>query len=121
MDFPNLPLGEFGEAGVHWITTHGARPIEAFGAFVEALYGALLSSLSFAPPPVLIVIVAAVAWYTAGRGTALFSLFSLLMLWNQGLWASTMKTVSLTLTSAVLSLLVAIPLGVLIAESRFLQ
>lgn len=121
MEFPKLPIGQAGEAAVHWITAHGGWPIEAFGIGVGALYAALLALLGSVPAPLLILLVTAAAWRTAGRGTALFAILSLFLIWNQGLWASTLKTVGLTLTSAMLALLVAVPVGIAIAESRVLR
>lgn len=110
-----------GESAVHWITVHLAFAIRLFGAVVTGLYDGFVAASSGVPPLVWIGVVALLAWHAAGRGAALFSLVSLLLVWNQGLWLATLKTLSLVLTSTLLALVVAIPVGIIIAESRTLR
>lgn len=121
MDVPKIPLGHLGEAGVNWITLHLSPAIEGFGAAVTALDGAFLWVLISVPAPAWIAVFAALAWNTAGRATAVFAGAGLAAVWNQGLWLATLKTLALVLTATMLSLIVAIPVGIAIAENRPLR
>jgi glycine betaine/proline transport system permease protein len=121
MDIPKLPLGRLGEAGIHWITLHLSSVIEDFGTAVTALYSGLLWGLTLIPAPGWIAAATALAWHAAGRGTAVFAAAGLLIVWNQGLWPATEETLALVLTATLLSLVIAIPVGIAIAENRPLR
>ncbi len=121
MNIPSLPLGRFGEAAVHWITLHWAPAITAFGTGVTALNAGIVWLLTVVPPLASIAGFTVMSWSAAGRRLALFAAVGLLLVWNQGLWISTMKTLGLVLTATILSLVVAIPLGIVMAESRSLR
>jgi glycine betaine/proline transport system permease protein len=118
MDVPRIPVGKFGEAGVEWITLHMVPLIHGFDALVTGLNEAFLWLFRAAPPFGWIIAITLVAWHAAGRGTALFALLGLLAVWNQGLWVATITTLSLVLTSTLLALVIALPIGIAIAESR---
>ena len=121
MEIPKLPLGHAGEAGVHWMTRHFSAVIEGFAAAVTAFDGALLWILIAVPAPGWIALFVVLAWHAAGRGTAVFAAVGLLLVWNQGLWLAMLKTLALVLTATLLSLIVAIPVGIAIAENRPLR
>jgi ABC-type proline/glycine betaine transport system permease subunit len=118
MEIPKLPIGRLGEAGIHWITIHFSSVLEGFGTAVTMLDNAFRWGLMLMPAPVLIAIIVALAWHAAGAGTAAFAAIGLLIVWNQGLWVATLDTLALVITAALLSLVIAIPLGIAIAESR---
>jgi glycine betaine/proline transport system permease protein len=118
MNIPSLPLGRFGEAVVQWITLHWAPGITAFGTSVTALNAGIVWLLSAMPPLVSIFAFTVMAWSAAGRRLALFTAMGFLLIWNQGLWIATVKTLGLVLTATILSLVLAIPLGIMMAESR---
>src|SRR5262249_20584790 len=110
-----------GEAGVHWITRHFSPVIEGFAAAVTALDGALLWILTAVPAPGWIALFVVIAWHAAGRGTAVFPAAGLLLVWNQRLWLAMLKTLALLPPGTLLSLIVAIPVGIAIAENRPLR
>lgn len=118
MEIPKIPLGRLGEAGIRWMTLHLSGPIEAFGTAVAGIDQAFVWLFSAVPPLAWIGVIAAVAWHAAGRSTAIFAGLGFLVVWNQGLWVATVKTLSLVLTASLLALLIAIPLGIAIAENR---
>jgi glycine betaine/proline transport system permease protein len=118
MNIPSLPLGRFGEAVVQWIALHWAPGITAFGTSVTALNAGIVWLLSVMPPLVSIFAFTVMAWSAAGRRLALFTAMGFLLIWNQGLWIATVKTLGLVLTATILSLVLAIPLGIMMAESR---
>ena len=57
------------------------------------------------------------AWMKAGRGTAIFTVLGLLLIYGMGFWEATMQTLALVLSSTCLALIVGVPLGVWTANS----
>lgn len=116
-----LPLGD----GIEWVVLFLSRNFRgAFDAFSVAVGGldrGILAVLTFPPAPVLIVLLALLAWRLAGRGLAVFTLIALGLVFNIGLWPHTLATLALTLTASLLCLGIGIPLGILQARSQLLD
>lgn len=114
-----LPLGRWGEQAIDVAVRHLQLPVAIFETVVEALDGGLHNVFQLLPAPLVILVVTVVCLMLAGWRNGLFALFGLLLVWNQGLWAPTLETLSLVLTATILSLVVAIPIGIAMAESRY--
>lgn len=112
-----IPIGDIGEAIVGFIIANFHVPIAVFSTVVTFLYSGIFSALSYPPFWLWILIVTPLAWYLANARLAFFGLVGLLIIANQGLWDPALQTLSLTLTAAMLSFAVALPLGTLIGES----
>ena len=56
--------------------------------------------------------IAALAWWKAGKGTAVLTLLGLLLIWGMGFWVQTMQTVALVLSSTIIALLFGVQLGI---------
>ncbi|ATB27189.1 ABC transporter permease [Melittangium boletus] len=83
---------------------------------IRGLEGLLL----LAPSYVLIGLVAAASWRLSGIGSAALSGLGLLLIDAMGLWQATMETLALVLSSALVSLMLGIPLGILASYNRWL-
>ena len=66
---------------------------------------------------ITILVLAALAWMKAGRGTAIFTALGLLLIYGMGFWEATMQTLALVFSSTCLALIVGVPLGVWTANS----
>jgi ABC-type proline/glycine betaine transport system permease subunit len=117
MDLHKLPIGPAGAHLFDIVTAHTGLLFHAFAATVTAIDGGLRFILLTIPPLAWIAGVFALCWYLIGFRFALFALASLLLLLNQALWNQTMITLSLVLTSTLLALVIAFPLGILMSES----
>jgi len=115
-----LPIGAVGEWGITLATTTFKPAFVLAGLVILATAHAIRAVLVTIPPWALILAIVILAWWLSGRGLALFALIALSLQWNLRLWEPTAVTLSLVLTAALLSLLVAIPLGILMAESRMI-
>lgn len=80
---------------------------------LDGLQGLLLT----VPFVVILALVVFAAWRTGGRGLAIFSALSMLLLDWIGLWSETMVTLAMIVTAVVFCLLVGLPLGILAARS----
>jgi glycine betaine/proline transport system permease protein len=67
-----------------------------------------------APWPLVVLVLAAVAWWAARRWTVVAAVVGMLMaIGLLGLWHDTMKTISLVFTATIFSIAIGIPLGIL--------
>lgn len=80
---------------------------------LDALQGLLLA----VPFVVILALAAWAAWRASGRGLAIFTALSLLLLDWLGLWSETMVTLAMVVTAVVFCVLIGIPLGILAARS----
>lgn len=85
-------------------------------AAIRALEGLLL----LAPSHVLIGLVALASWRLSGLGSAVLCALGLELIDAMGLWRATMETLALVLSSACVSLLLGIPLGIVASYNRWL-
>ncbi|MDX9870963.1 MAG: proline/glycine betaine ABC transporter permease [Clostridia bacterium] len=121
LQIPKLPLDKAVEAAIDFLTTHISFITKAVSKGAESGIEAIIAFLLFFPPWLLILIIAALAFFlTRRRGIGLFSLAGLLLIWNLGLWTATITTIALVLLSTLLTIMLGIPLGILAAlNERF--
>lgn len=119
-DFPNIRLNIGSAAEI--IVDFLANNFNAFFDFIfiiaSSLINALESGLLWIPWWGLIIIVFLLGWrFTSFLGGVLFAIF-LFCIGSFGLWSATMTTVSVVLISVILSLIIGLPLGILMAFNR---
>ncbi|MCP3773633.1 proline/glycine betaine ABC transporter permease [Paenibacillus sp. MZ04-78.2] len=118
---PKLPIAEWVEKFVDWL----AASFEwLFGFIASLIEGTVdLFSLLFHFPPalVLIVLVAFLAYRAAGLMLGIFTLLGMLLIANLGFWDHTMDTLALVMTSAFVSVIVGLPLGIWSARNKTVQ
>ena len=78
----------------------------------ETLINGLENLLLFIPSILLILIFTATAWKLSGKKVAIFTFLGLLFIDSIELWPQTMGTLSLISVSALISLLIGVPLGI---------
>lgn len=112
-----LPLGDWIERGIRFITTRFAGEFRSVSRVVTGLLEGSVHLLLRVPPLVLIGATTLLT-YVVRRRIALTAavLGGGLLIWNLGYWQPTMETLALVLTSTVLSLLVGVPLGIVAAR-----
>ena len=86
--------------------------------FRELGYSPISTLLLWLPWPALMVIAAALAYFTAGWRVALLALVGLAFAGIGGVWDVTMDTLSQVLTAGIFTMVVGIGLGVLASQSR---
>lgn len=113
----SMPIESWINQGLDWVVLHFRPffqtvrvPIDSTLTWVEAL---LLSVPSLA----MVALFGLLAWQFAGRGVALGTVISLLVVVMLGIWPEAMITLSLVLTSLAFCLAVGLPLGILLASS----
>lgn len=103
--------------GVDWLLRRFATAFDGVSVFMSAILSAIQYGLNLIPWWLYIVLVAFAVWKATGKGLSALLLASLTMCIGLfGLWALALETLSIILASVLISLLLGIPLGVMIAE-----
>ena len=122
LDFiPEIGIADATEAFTDWLTDTFSfifDPINKhFGDFMEFVAEDLLMAI---PPIIFILLVAILAFFVSGKkwGLTVFSVIGLWLIYNQGHWDDLMNTVTLVLLASILSIIIGVPLGILMAKSN---
>ena len=113
------PADEF----VKWIRNQFGEPLQTFNDFVvrdvviriRDFFG---GSLAW---PVLIAAATGLAWWLRGWGLAVFSVVGLTLIGLMGMWNPAVETLAQLLVAVVMSIVVAIPLGIFIGTRPRLE
>lgn len=101
----------------------------SYGDAIEGLFEPLRvfliwseNLLTNTPWPIILAVVAAIAWF-ASRSVKIVvaSIVTLCLIGIFGMWADTMKTISMILTSTLLAIAVGLPIGILMSRSDRVQ
>ena len=109
---PRLPLGEWVDAFVSWITTTFRPLFRLVKDVLVGVYDGLDTILSSPPFWVVALVLAALAFLVKGWKLALGSLLGFVVVAGVAQWDNAMDTLALVLLSAAIALLLAVPLGI---------
>ncbi|RTE11218.1 ABC transporter permease [Paenibacillus whitsoniae] len=116
--FPKIPLDEWVEAFVDKLESGLSGVFDVVSTCIEGTVHGFSSFFHFVPDFLLIILVTALAFYLGKWAFALFAAIGQLLIHNLGFWDHTMDTLALVLTSALISIIIGIPLGVWCAQSN---
>jgi glycine betaine/proline transport system permease protein len=117
MKIAKIPLGDFFESMINWLTDHLDVVFDSIGSTVTAILAGLKFLLLLPHPLLMIALFTALAWWTAKRAVAAFTVLGMLLIYNMGYWTATMETLSLVLASVLIALLIGVPLGIWTAKN----
>lgn len=116
-----IPVGSWVRDLVEWITDNLAWFFDAISVGLETMIDGLLWLLQTPHPFLVIALVGTLAWVLK-RSVAFtaFAVLSLLLIINQDYWEETTETLALVLSSALVCMVVGVPLGVAAAHRPWL-
>ncbi|MGW0469384.1 ABC transporter permease/substrate binding protein [Streptomyces sp. NPDC003027] len=115
---PRLPLGNWVDSGVDWLQVQLSWLFDAISTGVTGLYDGIDAVLS-APEPLLFAgILAVVAWWLRGLTAGLLAFAGFALVDSIELWDDAMSTLSLVLVATLVTLVIAVPLGIWAARSK---
>ncbi|OLO42484.1 glycine/betaine ABC transporter [Alkalihalophilus pseudofirmus] len=119
---PKLPLADWIDYFVDWLKNADWFFSTVTGA-IRILVDANEFILGLLPSWLFILVLTAVAFFVTKRkwGLATFVLFGLFLIDNLGFWNDMILTLSLVLTSAIISVIFGIPLGIWMAKSKAVE
>ncbi|SMG46020.1 ABC transporter permease [Dethiosulfovibrio salsuginis] len=103
--------------GVDWLLNRFATGFDGISVFISSILSAIQTGLNFIPWWLYVVLVGFAVWRSTGKKVSAILLASLTVCIGLfGLWALALETLSIILASVLISLVLGIPLGVMIAE-----
>jgi len=114
----DLKLGEGIELAINWLKANFTFLFDGISNGLTGVIEAFESILLLPPDLLMIVILVALAWWIAGRGVAIFTLVGLLVIDSMGFFDETMMTLALVVTSALVALVIGIPVGIWASRSN---
>ncbi|GAA0489155.1 ABC transporter permease/substrate binding protein [Streptomyces sp. NPDC046215] len=114
---PRIHFGNAVESAVTWLQTHLNWLFDAISTVLTGMYDGV--NAVFSAPDALLMggILAVVAWWLRGLVPAVLTFAGLALVDSFGLWDEAMSTLSLVLVASLITLLMAVPLGIWAARS----
>lgn len=118
--FPQLPVAELVENMTSWLTTN----LSGFFNFIQTsgqmVMDGMTQTLLSIPAYVFMIIIPLIMYFISNRkiGMSIFALLGLMFVYNQGLWAYMMATLTLVIIASLISIIIGIPLGILMSKSN---
>jgi glycine betaine/proline transport system permease protein len=131
-DMEKLDIGQYVEAGIDKITEHAGPLLDGIALVIEMVVDSFQNLLLAPSPWVIMIILAAIAYtvngggyegiftkkgFKKGWGMAVFTILGLFLLLWMDFWEETMETLALVISSAILALVIGIPLGIWASRS----
>ena len=113
----DVPLDDWVGSGVDWLVGNFRPAFQAIKWPVDQVLNGLDALLQAVPFVVMVILFAILAWRVAGRGVAIFTVISFIVLDLVGVWPETMTTLAMILTAVAFCAVIGIPLGISAAAS----
>lgn len=118
---PKIPLDKWIESLVDWLEEY----LQFIFDFISTLIGGTVDGFSFVfgliPMLVMVGIFAILGWLFVSKSFAIFTVLGLLLIDNFGYWGHTMNTLALVVTSALISVIFGLPIGVWCSKKDIVQ
>ncbi|MBI1624884.1 glycine betaine/L-proline ABC transporter permease ProW [Comamonas suwonensis] len=112
-----LPVQDSINNGLAWVVDHFRPFFQAVRTPIDATLNGVTDVLQTIPMPVLVLLIALLAWQFAGRKLAIGAALSLLGVAVLGIWPEAMVTLALVLTSLFFCIVIGLPSGIFLASS----
>ncbi|WP_395103640.1 ABC transporter permease [Actinomadura sp. SCN-SB] len=114
---PRIPVGDWFDGLVTWLTDNLGWLFDAIGAAVEGTVDGLTAVLTGPPALVLTGVFALLALFLSGWRLGLFTLLGFGLIDSMELWEPAMDSLALVLVSALVAVVISIPLGIAAARN----
>lgn len=116
-----IPLGQWMEAGVDWLTLHASGVFDTISFVLENIIMVLVDVFKWFPPAVPILVTAALAWWLhRSISLVVFIIAALLLILNLGYWQEMLETFVLVFAATTISVLIGVPMGIMAAHRPWL-
>ncbi|HAA46438.1 MAG: ABC transporter permease [Halomonas sp. 54_146] len=118
MEIPRIPLGNWIESGLTWLTSEYSGVTRAISRFTQTGIEVLNDSLMWLPTWALLGLIALLCWKLAGVRLAIGAVAGLALIWNLGLWDPMIETLTLVVFATLVAVVIALPVGIAAALSN---
>ena len=115
---PRIQFGNWVEDAVDWLQSHLTWVFDVVQALLGGMYDGVDAVLGGGEPLLMIGILAVIAWWLRGLVSGAVAFVGLVLIDALGLWGDAMDTLSLVLVAAVITVVIAVPLGIWAARSK---
>lgn len=115
---PRIPIGDWTNDGIDWLTENATWLFDAFSAVMEFLVEGFSEALTSVPALLMLVIFVLIAWFFRSWRLAIGSLVGFALVIGMRQWETMLETMSLVLVSTLTAVVIAIPLGIWAAKSH---
>ncbi|MFI5755806.1 ABC transporter permease/substrate binding protein [Streptomyces sp. NPDC051569] len=115
---PRLQLGDWVDGAVDFLQRHLSWLFDAIGSIVSGMYEGIDAVLSAPEPLLLAGILAVLAWWLRSLVAGVLTFAGFALIDSIELWEDSMATLSLVLVATIVTLLIAVPLGIWAARSK---
>ncbi|MFI6684521.1 ABC transporter permease/substrate binding protein [Streptomyces sp. NPDC050485] len=115
---PRLHLGDWVDSAVNFLQHHFSWLFDAITQVVNGMYDGINAVLDWPQPLLFAGILAVVAWWLRGLLAGVLTFAGFALIDSIQLWDDTMSTLSLVLVAAIVTLVIAIPLGIWASRSK---
>ncbi len=105
-------VGKVFEGIIEWLTENLDFLFDIISNIIDFILTIFFNFLMLFPPLVLVAAFGALAWWIAKKGVGIFTILGFFLIYAMGLWKPTMETIALVITSVLLALVIAIPVGI---------
>ena len=112
-----LPIGKWVNVIVDWLIDNTSFLFESIKDFISILLNNIEKFLLWLPWWAVLLLIAMIALWVAGRRVAIFSVACMYFILILGLWDLSMATVALMSVAVLISNVIGIPLGIMAARS----
>ncbi|WP_091739886.1 ABC transporter permease/substrate binding protein [Marininema mesophilum] len=121
MHLPKIPLNNWVDMAVEWLQTNLKPLFALITAIIEPTVQFFQTIFDTAPPLVVALVIAFLAFLASRLSIALFTFLGLLLIDNLGYWSESAETIALVLTATIISIVIGIPMGIWSARSQRVQ
>ena len=115
---PEFHPGNWVDTAVEWLQKHLGWLFDFINTVLTGLYDGINDVLGGAEPLLLAGIFAVLAFWLRGLVAAVITFAGFALIDSFELWAEAMQTLSLVLAAAVITIVIAVPLGIWAARSK---
>ena len=90
-----INIGQYIETAINWLTNHFATFFDTLSIGIGGFIDSFQHVLYGIPFYITIIALTVLAWIKSGKGTAVFTILGLLLIYGMGFWEETMQTLAL--------------------------
>jgi len=121
LDTPKVPLGRGVEVAMDWAIVYLSPFLEAMKLSIGRMFTTVDIVFLWLPWPVWILLVGVLGWCLTSMRTGFLVAGALAVVQAVGLWDEAMSTLSLIGVSVILTLIIAIPIGIIAAKNNIFE
>lgn len=112
----DFDVGGTVEAIVAWIQNNLSGLLDGIAAVIEFIVDNIESFALWVPPLVMAGLIVLIGFWRVGVGFGIFSIIAMWLFFEMNLWAQTMSSLSLVISSSLVAIVIGLPAGIAMAR-----